>query len=155
MSKRRERAKVDLEAMVCAGESSAYEALELYKSKASRFKLKNDVEQAVDVLSKASVVMIAHGYYTCADELCCNQLMQLLNESCKELTIDLRGSINSIDNAFAGSGHEIRHKFLGECVKWSAAIGDRKYGDPLLQTQLGSCEFRHWTCILHGVTQLL
>lgn len=140
MSKKRAgRAKLDLEAMVGAGETSAYEALELYKSRANRLQLKNEFDQGLDALSKGAICMIQHSYFTCAEVLC-DLFVEMLSESGSKLTPDVRSIIKSIEESFACAGIATKHKFLCDCVRWSIETGDRKFGDPILQARLGTCK---------------
>jgi hypothetical protein len=138
MSRRRPAAALDLEAMVAGGKTSAYEAFELYKGKANRFKIKGDYAKGLEVLSTGAASMATNSYFTCAEELC-HKYVAMLAESKSELTPEVRAAICSIDAAFAEQDHAARHAFLAECVSWSTAIGTRRYGDPQLQSQLGQC----------------
>lgn len=127
----------DLETRIASGgEAAAYEALQLIKSRADRMRLKGDTEGSLQLLAKSAVSMLKHSYTTAGSELC-SMYIATLTEAKLPLTIDVRNVINEIEGAFTPRSSPGRRNFLLSCVEWSVALGDRKYGDPLLQSMLG------------------
>lgn len=127
----------DLEARISSGgEAAAYEGLQLLKSRADRLRIKGDVEASLQLLAKGAVTMLKHSFTTAGSELC-SMYISTLTEARLPLSIDVRNVINEIEAAFTPRSCPARRNFLMACVEWSVAIGDRKYGDPLIQSQLG------------------
>ena len=150
----------NLEEMVKGGQASAYEALQLYRSKCNRLKLKNDFMQAINVASKGSSVLLLNGYENAGAELS-TVLTSLLTESGLDITPEIRNLVNEVDSAFASlpnkelqnngtssgvSNQPIkpmlttsRIEFLKALVVYSMKNGQREYGDPMFHNQLALC----------------
>jgi hypothetical protein len=128
--------EVDLEAMVATGAPGAYEALQLYRSKAIRFRSKNDFQGALDALSQGAKVLLQNGYLNAGTELA-TLMIEMLDEENKDLTPDLRNVINEVDNSFPENCAQ-RIEFLKGCVKWTVKCGARELGDPMIHVRLAS-----------------
>lgn len=164
---RRQKREVNLEAMVEEGESSAYEALQLYKSRCNRMKGKGEFLEAINVAAKGAKAQLVHGYESSGVELC-NILVDLLTAGEFDINPDLRNLLNEIDSAFAsmpknekGASDKLitvtakdgskqpavpkssRIDFLKSLVTWSMKCGQRDYGDPMLHLQLANTLWDH------------
>jgi hypothetical protein len=117
-----------LQSMVQGGEASAYEALQLYKGRASRFSNKNESAAAVRTCVEACALFFREGYVTAGHELATYAVEVLGSHDCP-LDFDSRGWVNAMDDAY-GDNHESRYSFLREAIAWSKAVGDRFYGEP-------------------------
>ena len=150
-----------LEEMVKGGQASAYEALQLYRSKCNRLKLKSDFMQAINVAAKGSSVLLLNGYENAGAELSA-VLTGLLTESGMDITPEIRNLVNEVDSAFAnipvketsssGASQPIkpllttsRIEYLKALVVYSMKNGQREYGDPMFHNQLALClwQFRN------------
>lgn len=131
------RRKVDLEGMVKSSPESAYEALQLYKSKVSRLRAKQDHAEALSECAKAAALMLKYGYESSGEELS-HMFTDMLDTSHKCLTPNIRELMRLISAQYR-PGSEAYANFLKDCLKWSVATGDRLYGDVLLQRELGEC----------------
>ena len=137
--KRRQNAAkdVNLDAMVSSGPQGAYEALQLYRSRAIRLRTKNDLAGAMVVVVQGAKCLLTSSYENAGAELA-SLLLDIFNESARDLDPELRRHINEVDQAFApASPHRV--EFLKGCVKWSIKYGIRELGDPLLHLTLGKC----------------
>ena len=162
---RRQRREVNLEEMVAEGEASAYEALQLYKSRCNRMKGKGEYMDGVKVAAKGATAELLHGYESSGVELC-SILTDLLTVGEFDITPDLRNLLNEVDGAFASlpkkdTGDKLvtitgkdgskqlavpkssRIDFLKTLVTWSMKCGQREYGDPMLHVQLGNTLWDH------------
>lgn len=117
-----------LQSMVRGGEASAYEALQLYKGRASRFSNKNEPAAAARTCVEACALFFREGYVTAGHELAAYAVEVLSSHRCP-LDFDSRGWVNAMDDAYA-ENHESRYGFLREAIAWSKAVGDRFYGEP-------------------------
>lgn len=136
-------AGVDLDEKVRnEGPSGAYEALQLYRSRAIRFKSKGDVLGAINVTAGGAKCLLENSYETAGAELAMLFIDIITeyfesnpnNESSKTF-YDL---IIEIDNRFpANSSGTLRSDFLKGSVKWSIQTGSTQFGDATLQCRLG------------------
>ena len=130
-----ERRGVNYEEMILNGSESAYEALQLYRSKIIRLKNKNNLFESLTLCSIGIINFLKYNYYSEGNELE-KLFLDILKESKSELSLDIRNLINNINQAY--QANSIQHGiFLKECIKYSILIGSRVYGDPLLHKQLG------------------
>lgn len=137
--KRRQAAAkdVNLDAMVASGAQGAYEALQLYRSRAIRARTKNDLPGAMNIVVQGAKCLLSNSYENAGAELAA-LLLDIMNESARDIDIELRRHINEVEQAFQpASPHRV--EFLKGCVKWSIKYGSRELGDPLLHLQLGKC----------------
>jgi hypothetical protein len=147
------RKGLDLDGMVESGPESAYEALQLYKSKISRLRSKQALDESMAVCSNACAHMLKHGYESAGNELA-HIYVEVLEEAKQDLTPTIRQQISQISSAYKPDATSANVSFLKECVKCSVTTGQRLYGDVLLQSQLGQCLWRsgeHSTAIKHFV----
>lgn len=100
MEKKRQRAEVNLEEMVTLGQASAYEALQLYRSRCNRLKVKGELLQAINTAGKGAKALLTHGYETAGAELA-TVVTSLLVEAGLDITPDIRNMLNEIDAAFS------------------------------------------------------
>jgi hypothetical protein len=124
----------DLDAMVRSGPAGAYEALQLYKSRCNRFKLKQDYIQAIEIAGKGCKAL-CRDYEKAGAELA-SIFVELLVESGQDCSQDLRSLVNDIDSAFPEKS-ALRADFLLAALKWTAKCGSRELGDPMLHQRLG------------------
>lgn len=117
-----------LQSMVQGGEASAYEALQLYKGRASRASNKGDATAAVRTCVHACALFFREGYAMAGHELASYAAEVLSSHGCP-LDFDSRGWVNAMDDAY-GENRELRYAFLREAISWSRAVGDRFYGEP-------------------------
>lgn len=144
--------EVDLDAMVESGAPGAYEALQLYRSRAIRYKTKNDNPNAISTLNKGAKVLFLHRYKNAGAELA-NLLVDFLTELGEEVTsaqVDMILELNTLfDLNEAGEAvvtddnyhNHFNNKleFLKNSVKWSSKYGTYESGDPKLNVALGLC----------------
>jgi hypothetical protein len=160
------RKEVDLTEMVKSGAHGAYEALQLYRSRAMRYKSKNDFDEAINVLSNGTTVLLENGYDNAGAELG-DLFISLLTELNTPFSDEIRDKIVMVDNKFEDLSARIsassqqndksknndekkdqqsttvvhRVDFLKACIKWSIAVGSRELGDSKLHTRLAECLF--------------
>ena len=130
--------------MVASGPSGAYEALQLYRSRATRLRTKNDQRGAIQVIVAGSKCLLTNGYENAGAELVL-LLLDVLNDSNTgassaathhtESDSELRTLVGDLEKAFPpASRHRI--ELLKGCVKWTVKHGNRDYGDPAMHTIL-------------------
>lgn len=120
--------------MVAADAASAYEALQLYKSKISRLRVASKFDEALALTCHAAVLQLKHGYENSANELG-SLFVDILTESKFALTPEFRNHINEMANSF----QQVPNRgvpFLQECLSLSRVLGPRLHGDTLLHRQL-------------------
>lgn len=142
LARKRAKEKQDscsaLDTMIKSGDqATAYEGLQLYRSRSNRAKQKKDIDGAIRIAAQGSKSLLASGYDTAGHELAM-VVLDLLEENNKDLDPDIRSNIVEIDEAFEPSSAS-RLAFLKACVKWSVANGQRKIGDPLVHSRLALC----------------
>lgn len=130
--------EANLEQMVASGPQGAYEALQLFRSRAIRLRTKNDTIGAIGVLVQGSKCLLANSYENAGAELA-TLFLDILNESCRDLDGDLRRLISEVELSFSPPSSSHRVEFLKGCVKWSIKMGTRELGDPLLHLTLAKC----------------
>jgi hypothetical protein len=132
----KDREKVsEIDAMVKSGDqATAYEALQLYRSRSNRAKQRGDIDAAIRLASQGSKNLLINGYDTAGYEMAC-VMLELFEENGKDLDPDTRSALIEVDEAFKPDSPS-RIAFLKSCVKWSAAHGQRKLGDPLVHSRL-------------------
>lgn len=153
MEAKRLKADDTLEQLIKGGEASAYEALQLYRSKCNRMKQKGEFLSALGVAAKGSKQLLSNGYENAGAELT-TVFTELLLESQLDISPDIRNMINEIDASYQSlplkpmsvktvSGTKPptsnRLEFLKQIVLSSAKYGPREYGDPMFHCQLASC----------------
>lgn len=140
MRKRGGNAKkeVDLTEMVQSGPQGAYEALQLYRSRAMRYKSKQEYDEAIKTTSDGTACLLQHGYDNAGAELG-ELFVELITELERPLTDETRDMIFRIDSKFSQNAFTHRIEFLKSCIKWSVAVGNRELGDPKLHTRLAEC----------------
>jgi hypothetical protein len=129
----------DLETLVKTGPSGAYEALQLFRSKAIRFKSKNDPEAALKTLAVGCTSLLENGYENAGAELSVLFLEQL-NEMNKDIELDaeVRDIVYKIDGSYPVMSPK-RVEFLKGSLKWTIACGTRALGDPAIHHRLAAC----------------
>lgn len=129
--------EVDLDAMVRSGPQGAYEALQLYRSRAIRLRSKNDLSSALNSISAGALCLFSAGYENAGAELAM-LLLDFLNESGKEIDAELRQLIGNLEQAFPPTSPH-RVEFLKGCVKWTVKHSNREFGDPAMHVTLAKC----------------
>eukprot|EP01039_Chlorochromonas_danica_P007950 gene7950-8770_t len=129
--------EADLTEMVQSGPSGAYEALQLFRSRALRLKTKNDIAGSLKAAADGSVCLLENGYDNAGAELA-DIYVDLLIEVNQQMTEEIKNVILTIESKFpAKSNHRI--ELLKSCVKWSVSSGNRELGDPALHRRLADC----------------
>lgn len=125
---------MNLERMVSEGTESAYEALQLYRSKVHRLRSKQNYFPAMELCATSTRIFLRYGYETAGNEMS-KLFIEILEESQMELSPESRNLLNSIDSSFSFDSMS-RGIFLKECLKYSVKSGSRVYGDTLLHARL-------------------
>jgi hypothetical protein len=126
--------EVNLDEMVETGPSGAYEALQLYRSRAIRFKSKNDFKGAVAATAGGAVCLLRHAYVTAGAELAA-LLVDMIDEEGKDIDDEMRKTIYDVDESFPPKSPQ-QIEFLKGCVKWTINCGTRELGDPQMHVRL-------------------
>lgn len=134
----------ELDSLIARDAEGAYEALQLFRSRALRFKTKNDPKAAITAASHGAKSLLKGKFLHAGSELTA-LLISILDESGADLDSETRTIISDIDSAFeenegdhaAAAG--LRIDFLKSCIKWSQSSGSRELGDPQLHVRLGHC----------------
>jgi hypothetical protein len=132
------RKEQNLEALILTGPEGAYEALQLFRSRAIRLRSKGDNMGAVTTTATAAKCLLSKGFDNAGVEMT-NLFIELLNEFEIEINSEIRFIIQEIDNSFLNPKSPIRIDFLKQCVKWTLKIGQRELGDPGMHIHLGVC----------------
>lgn len=128
---------IDLTAMVASGPSGAYEALQLYRSRAARLKSKNEFLEAIKSCVAGASALLEHNYENAGAELA-TLFIDLLLEDNQTINDELRNFVFEVDNKFpTKSTHRV--EFLKSSIKWTITCGSKELGDPLLHTRLAEC----------------
>ena len=135
--KRAVRKEVDLDEMVKSGPSGAYEALQLFRSKAIRQRSKNEFLEAVKTTAVGAKCLLVNGYETAGSELS-NLSLELVTENKFDLNEELRALFTEIDSAYPKTS-PARVEFLKGVVKWTILCGRKELGDAQMQTRLADC----------------
>ena len=158
---RKQKQDVDLDQLLDGGEAGAYEALQLFRSRALRAKGKNDNLSALQTTVEGAIKLIRKGYISASWELC-DQLLDFLNDlesdmadpSIRELVfaVDdcLVQMVEGIEEAPNDKGFfRMRRDFLKGAIKWSQAFGKMALGDTALHVRLGAAM---WAVDYRGAT---
>ena len=128
---------VDLDALVATGPTGAYEALQLYRSRAIKKKTKGEFMGAVKVLADGACCLLKHTFTTAGAELA-TLLVEMVDEEHKDLDADLRSTLYAVDDSFDPKSPQ-KVEFLKGCVKWTVSSGSRENGDPAFHVRLANC----------------
>jgi hypothetical protein len=142
-SKRRQKSGKDvsdLTEMVTSGASGAYEASQLFRSRAVRLKTKNDFLGAMGVLNKGATVLLTHGHERSGYELA-NLLLEFIEECERELEPELMNMIQEIEQAFPEESLALKTDFLKSCVKLTSKSNGRDVNDAYFHVMLGRCQW--------------
>lgn len=129
--------EIDLDAMVETGPSGAYEALQLYRSRAIRFRSKNDLQGALTAAALGASCLLKHSYTTAGAELA-TLFVSMIDEDGKDINETIRKTIYEVDESFPAKCPQ-QIEFLKGCVKWTISCGTRELGDPQLHLRLANC----------------
>jgi hypothetical protein len=148
-----QRAEVNLDDLLETSEAGAYEALQLYRSRALRSRSKGDNGAAMTTTVDGAIKLIKKRYYAAAAELL-DQFLDFLNELQADIAntetremvfrVDdallevIEGIAEDINETATTSAFKVRKDFLKKAVKWSQACGKQALGDPALHVRLGS-----------------
>lgn len=128
--------------MVETGSEGAYEALQLYRSRAMRFQSKNEIMNAIVAASHGAIVLLRNNYVTAGFELA-TMTIDIINEAGTEINPQVRQIIFDVDNSFPagpeGAPHPQKIEFLKACVKSTVANGQREHGEPQMHNRLALC----------------
>ncbi len=138
IKKRVAKKEVDLDAMVLTGQSGAYEALQLYRSRAIRFKTKNDPTGAYTALAAGAKCLLINKYENAGAELA-DLFLEILTEYNITFTEAIKTLAMEIDESFLDKASPKRAEYLKGCVKYTVTCGTRELGDPAFQTKLAVC----------------
>jgi hypothetical protein len=129
--------EVDLDEMVISGPQGAYEALQLYRSRAIRYKSKNDINSAFSTLVQGAKCLFTNSYENAGAELAL-LLIDFLVEVGGNLTDSQVAQVLDVDSCFPSSSSH-RVEYLKAAIKWSAKAGFYELGEPKLHLALGQC----------------
>lgn len=132
----------NFEKMVKSGPQGAYEALQLYRSKAIRFKSKNDIHGATNLLAGGCVLLLVNKYENAGSELGSVFIDHLTDSKIDIGSADLRQQLYQIDSSFDPESVK-RVDFLKACLKWTMNSGSRELGDPEIQVRLADCTWKN------------
>ena len=137
--KKRSAAKkeVNLDEMVASGPSGAYEALQLYRSRAIRCKAKNDFKGAITGIAAGAACLLKHSHVTAGHELAII-LVEMIDEEKKDIDAELRAIIYDVDDSYPEKTPQ-QIEFLKACVRWTTNRGNREMGDPQIHVRLANC----------------
>lgn len=137
LRKRAVKKEVDLDEMVKSGPAGAYEALQLYRSRAIRQRSKDDIIGAVKTTAIGAKCLLVGGYETAGSELS-NLSLELVTEHKFDLNEELRALFTEVDDAYPKTS-PARVDFLKGVVKWTILCGRKELGDSQMQTRLAEC----------------
>lgn len=127
--------------MIASGPQGAYEALQLYRSRAMRFKTKaktqGDIMNCLTTLADGAVCLLQNKYETAGGELA-NLFVDTVEEKKVLADDDVRTLALKIDEAFPPDSNS-RAEYLKAAVSWTKTTGTLENGDAMLQTQYGEC----------------
>ena len=128
--------------MVQRGPEGAYEALQLFRSRALRFKTKGDIKSAINTACSGAKALLKGSYTHAGSELSA-LMIKLLEEAGEDLDVEARAMLDDVDSAYEQgdkdpSSSVQRTDFLKSCIKWSQSSGTRELGDPELHIRLGA-----------------
>lgn len=129
--------EVDLAAMVASGPQGAYEASQLFRSRALRLKSKNDIEGSLKAAADGAICLLEAGYENAGAELA-EIYVELLIEVNKPVTDENKEVIFAIESKFPPKSNR-RVELLKSCLKWSVSSGNRELGDAALHRKLAEC----------------
>lgn len=134
--RRRDASAQDLEALVRSGETGAYEALQLYRSRSSRLRQRGDPRGAVEVAVRGCRALCPE-YEKAGAELAL-ALVELLSEAELDCSPENMASVGEVD-AVLPPQSAARIEFLVAAIRWSARCGSRELGEPSLHGRLADC----------------
>jgi hypothetical protein len=151
LRRRGKKDEVDLDSLVESGDQGAYEALQLFKSRAMRFKTKDNIMSAINVAVHGAKSLLSKGYVNAGAELA-SLIIDMVNEAGMEINPQLRNLIFDVDNDFPPTSPH-RVEFLKACIKSTIATGQRELGDPTIHLRLANClwETKDKNAIYHFV----
>jgi hypothetical protein len=129
---------LDLTDMVLSGPSGAYEALQLYRSRALRANTKGEYMSSIEYSSTGAKIMLKNGYDNAGVELT-NLFLDVLTEAAMDIEHPIRQLVEDILASFPADKKNLKVDFLKACVKWTTKCGQRELGDPFLHVQLAEC----------------
>lgn len=139
--KRSGKKEADLEEMIRSGQSGAYEALQLYRSRALRYKAKNDPTGAAVATAAGAKCLLENNYENAGFELA-EVFLDIMTEFKLELTESMKTLFVEIDDRFPRQSAK-RVEFLRGAVKFTITCGTRSNGDPQFQTRLAECYWQN------------
>jgi hypothetical protein len=135
--------EVNLEELVKRDDAGAYEALQLFRSRALRFKAKSDVLNALKTAAEGAILLLKNNYKTAGAELAM-LMVDFLEDSGIDFNNDTHALIIDVDDSFEEfSPKEGRVDFLKACIKWTQSCGTREMGDAQLHVRHGE---GLWAC---------
>eukprot|EP01036_Dinobryon_divergens_P027735 gene27735-36556_t len=123
------------------GAAGAYEALQLYRSRATRCKSKGEFMSAITIASSGAKCLLENNYVTAGVELAM-LFLDFINEFSADKTSTETDSqfftlILEIDDRLIGTDiGTLKSEYLKGCVKWSIQTSTKEFGDPSLQVRL-------------------
>lgn len=134
--RKRQKKGGDLTEQVRSGESGAYEALQLFRARASRC-IPGDVEKAVALCLEGGRLLLTEGYGNAGQELAM-LAVGFLKEHRKPYTEESKAWIFELEPLYGKDDAALQNKkdWLKECIEWSSQQGERHYGDAALHSRL-------------------
>ena len=137
--KHQQKKEVNFTELVNSGDAGAYEALQLFRSRALRFKAKSDVLNALKTAVEGAILLLTNNYKTAGAELAM-LMVEFLDDSGIDFNNDTHAMIIDVDDSFEEfSPREGRVEFLKACIKWTQSCGTREMGDAQLHVRHGEC----------------
>ena len=135
LKKRAGKKEVNLEEMVKSGDqATAYEALQLYRSRSNRAKQKGEIDNAIRIVVAGTKCLLSNGYDSAGGELTA-LFMDMVEEHKRDADSDVRSMIIEIDDCFQPNS-PARLTYLKSCLKWTTVVGTRRLGDTMVNTRL-------------------
>lgn len=143
--KNQNRGDPDLTSLVASGASGAYEALQLYRSRANRNASKGNYTEASTTCAIGAATLLEGGYETAGAELAQLLITFLIdshaevNQANMKLVLDLDDKFKAASEKYKATSTLIvpaHIEFLKAAIRWTFLGGNREGGDAVLHTRL-------------------
>jgi hypothetical protein len=131
----------DLSELVERGQEGAYEALQLFKSRASRLVNKGQYAQAVHEYLEGAKALMDNNFCAEGHELALEALKTLQTQQTKVM-VDMRASLMRIIEAYNETSLQLQYECISSAIEWSKLCGERYYGDPIFHLRAAECTWK-------------